>query len=452
MKSSHELWIHCFIVFVILSYAHRVAKARNAAILRRDLFADGRYDPYNRPHGMGSQMNDTSRKVPIELYLLVLHIYDVEESTGTLVVNGWFLASWPDFRLIWNPEEYGQLNHLHMARESIWVPEVALLNNAEAMSINNCGDTQIHVSSGGIVHWGAPVTLKIMCPIDHTLYPFDELQCTIVMGLWSELVLHYTLNVYHLPKDIELEYLEVTSKENPQWQLVAQNQQVRNKTWSCCSDVPIPYFEVDLNLRRRAPLYRFLLPTPIALSILLVLSVFWLPPGSPERFTCAGMAMAIQIASLLYLGLTVPAGARGTPAIVVVCGSALATSASLVVVSVILAGLGLDRKRIPRGLEFFTNCGTWSRIVWFGVPKFQIPSVEQLLSKARFSRMDQEYTEPLDNDKVEMGSDINVEDAPKNSVSKEVPTEGLTLGAAIDRLCFILYCFIYAVIAISAWI
>lgn len=40
-----------------------------------------------------------------------------------------FLQRWFDYKLRWDPEEYGGVEQLYVPSEHIWVPDIVLYNN-----------------------------------------------------------------------------------------------------------------------------------------------------------------------------------------------------------------------------------------------------------------------------------------------------------------------------------
>lgn len=446
-----KLLAHYFIGLMMSSFARQESSSYTdyAASLRQQLFVDGRYDPRSGPHGSLHDINDTSQ-VPIQLRLLVLHILNLDEFTGTLTVNGWFLVSWTDFRLQWNPEENGNVRVIKVFEKTVWRPDITLLNNAEAMLTDTYGDVHVIIYSTGDIFWSVPVTFHVACPIDHTSYPFDEFQCRITMALWAEETQHFALDVHYLDKQDEAELLSRFATENPQWEILSMDQQIENTTFSCCPTNPIPHFVTDLKLRRRAPLTKFLLIAPIVMSILLSLSIFWLPPDSTLKFTCAGFAMAIQITLLLYLGMKISPGGKGAPAIVVVCGNAFVMSALSVIISVIIMRISCKTNPIPSGIKSLLTPRTWLNILCCFVPGFQVKTEMPFSSKVKFARKNQKDFEPLDSERVEMDNNINDSRTTTTVASSSFQSDWFIVGAVIDRLCFIVYCFIFIVIGISS--
>lgn len=46
-----------------------------------------------------------------------------------MTTNLWVKQKWYDYKLRWNPEEYGGVEMLYVPSEQIWLPDVVLFNN-----------------------------------------------------------------------------------------------------------------------------------------------------------------------------------------------------------------------------------------------------------------------------------------------------------------------------------
>ena len=45
-----------------------------------------------------------------------------------MTTNLWIEQYWYDYKLRWNPEEYGGVNSLHVPSTHIWLPDIVLYN------------------------------------------------------------------------------------------------------------------------------------------------------------------------------------------------------------------------------------------------------------------------------------------------------------------------------------
>lgn len=46
-----------------------------------------------------------------------------------MTTNLWVKQKWYDYKLRWDPEEYGGVEMLYVPSEQIWLPDVVLFNN-----------------------------------------------------------------------------------------------------------------------------------------------------------------------------------------------------------------------------------------------------------------------------------------------------------------------------------
>lgn len=49
-----------------------------------------------------------------------------------LTTRGFLAILWTDSRLAWNPEDYDGITKLQVPADQIWIPDITLLNAAEA--------------------------------------------------------------------------------------------------------------------------------------------------------------------------------------------------------------------------------------------------------------------------------------------------------------------------------
>ena len=45
-----------------------------------------------------------------------------------MTTNMWIEQLWNDYKLMWNPEDYGGVDMLHVPSRHIWLPDIVLYN------------------------------------------------------------------------------------------------------------------------------------------------------------------------------------------------------------------------------------------------------------------------------------------------------------------------------------
>lgn len=63
-----------------------------------------------------------------------------------MTTNVWVEQEWVDYKLKWEPEEYGGVTKLHVPSEQIWLPDLVLYNNAD-------GAYEIQILTKAILHY-----------------------------------------------------------------------------------------------------------------------------------------------------------------------------------------------------------------------------------------------------------------------------------------------------------
>ena len=56
-------------------------------------------------------------------------IYTIQDMRRQiLTTNVWVQQEWADYKLSWNPEDYGGVKFLHVPSQDIWLPDIVLYN------------------------------------------------------------------------------------------------------------------------------------------------------------------------------------------------------------------------------------------------------------------------------------------------------------------------------------
>ncbi|CAH0390559.1 unnamed protein product [Bemisia tabaci] len=286
--------------FVVLAMVAVVAGNPEAKRLYNDLLSN--YNRLIRPVG-----NNTDR-LTVKMGLKLSQLIDVNLKSQIMTTNMWVEQEWNDYKLKWNPEEYGGVDTLHVPSEHIWLPDIVLYNNAD-------GNYEVTIMTKAIIHhtgkvvWKPPATYKSFCEIDVEYFPFDQQTCFMKFGSWS--YDGYTVDLRHIsqtPDSTEIEmgidlqdyYLSV------EWDVMRVPATRNEKFYSCCEE---PYQDIMFNitLRRKTLFYTVNLIIPcIGLSFLSVL-VFYLPSDSGEKVSlCISILLSLTVFFLLLAEIIPP--------------------------------------------------------------------------------------------------------------------------------------------------
>nr|CAD2183938.1 unnamed protein product [Meloidogyne enterolobii] len=137
-----------------------------------------RYDPIERP------VQNHTEAVKVSLHLYLQQIVDVDEKNQVLTVVLWEEFRWFDYKMRWDPREYGGIKKIRFPTGTLWRPDVLLFNSADE-NFDARFDVNFVVNNDGSILYSPPALIKSSCKIDITWFPFDEQMCLLKFGPWT---------------------------------------------------------------------------------------------------------------------------------------------------------------------------------------------------------------------------------------------------------------------------
>jgi len=240
---------------------------------------------------------------------------------------------------MWDPEEYGGVKELYVHSEKIWIPDIALYNNADGEFVVTTF-TKAEVKEDGTVRWNPPAIFKSSCEIDVEYFPFDEQKCYLKFGSWS--FDGYLVDVIHLnaePGNQTVSYGMDLSEYylNVEWDILSVPAERHVKFYPCCPE-PYPDIFFYIIIRRKALFHVVNLIIPCVGIFYLSILSFYLPAQSGEK---TALVTAILVSQTLYLTLVIeviPATSKKLPLL----GRYLMFSTILVALAVCLSTIILN--------------------------------------------------------------------------------------------------------------
>ena len=101
-----------------------------------------------------------------------------------MTTNLWVEQFWYDFKMRWDPDEYGGVDMLHVPSDHIWRPDIVLYNNADG-NFEVTLSTKATLFNTGLVEWKPPAIYHSSCEMDVEYFPFDEQTCVMKFGSWT---------------------------------------------------------------------------------------------------------------------------------------------------------------------------------------------------------------------------------------------------------------------------
>ncbi|CAI4224447.1 unnamed protein product [Auanema sp. JU1783] len=227
--------------------------------------------------------SNESLVVSVKMYLQ--QILDVDEKNQVLTLTAWIEYQWTDYKLKWEPSEYGNIKDIRIPGDghTIWRPDVLLYNSADE-NFDSTYPVNYVVSHTGHVLQVPPGILKLSCKIDITYFPFDDQICHLKFGSWTYSGNFIDLRIngpdgYNISEQgMDISYYI----ENGEWNLLAVP--ARNET-NVFDGEPYPSIYFYLIIQRRTLYYGLNLIIPSLLISLMTVLGFTLPPDAGEKIT-----------------------------------------------------------------------------------------------------------------------------------------------------------------------
>ncbi|XP_036399340.1 neuronal acetylcholine receptor subunit alpha-3 [Megalops cyprinoides] len=260
-----------------------------------------KYNQYIRP------VENVSDPVIVQFEVSMSQLVKVDEVNQIMETNLWLRHIWNDYKLKWDPKEYGGVEFIRVPSNRIWKPDIVLYNNA-------VGDFQVDDKTkallryNGDVTWIPPAIFKSSCKIDVTYFPFDYQNCTMKFGSWT----------YDKAKiDLVLIGSTINLKdfwESGEWMIIDAPGYKHDIKYNCCEEI-YPDITYSLYIRRLPLFYTINMIIPCLLISFLTVLVFYLPSDCGEKVTlCISVLLSLTV-FLLVITETIPSTSLVIPLI-----------------------------------------------------------------------------------------------------------------------------------------
>ncbi|XP_014289316.2 acetylcholine receptor subunit alpha-like isoform X2 [Halyomorpha halys] len=252
-------------------------------------------------------VGNNSDRLTVKMGLRLSQLIDVNLKNQIMTTNVWVEQEWNDYKLKWNPEDYGGVDTLHVPSEHIWLPDIVLYNNAD-------GNYEVTIMTKAILHhtgkvvWKPPAIYKSFCEINVEYFPFDEQTCFMKFGSWTYDGFQVDLRHLDEVKDRKVVDIGIDLSEfytSVEWDILEVPAIRNEKYYTCCNE---PYLDITFNItmRRKTLFYTVNLIIPcMGISFLTVL-VFYLPSDSGEKVSLSISILLSLTVFFLLLAEIIP--------------------------------------------------------------------------------------------------------------------------------------------------
>nr|AGK89908.1 nicotinic acetylcholine receptor subunit alpha 3 [Pandalus japonicus] len=250
---------------------------------------------------------NVSDPLVVKIKLKLSQLIDVNLKNQIMTTNLWVEQFWYDYKLKWEPEEYGGVQMLHVPSDHIWRPDIVLYNNADG-NFEVTLATKATLHSDGLVEWKPPAIYKSSCEIDVEFFPSDEQTCVMKFGSWT--YDGFQVDLRHIEEETNTPIVDIGVDltefyMSVEWDILAVPAIRNEKYYTCCDE---PYLDITFNItmRRKTLFYTVNLIIPcMGISFLTVL-VFYLPSDSGEKVSLSISILLSLTVFFLLLAEIIP--------------------------------------------------------------------------------------------------------------------------------------------------
>uniref|UniRef100_A0A8C5KR67 Acetylcholine receptor subunit gamma n=1 Tax=Jaculus jaculus TaxID=51337 RepID=A0A8C5KR67_JACJA len=269
------------------------------------------YDPHLRPAEHESDV------VNVSLKLTLTNLISLNEREEALTTNVWIEMQWCDYRLRWDPQDYGGLWVLRVPSTMVWRPDIVLENNVDgvfevALYCNTL------VSPDGCIYWLPPAIFRSSCSISVTYFPFDWQNCSLVFQ--SQTYGTSEINLQLSQEDGQaIEWIFIDPEaftENGEWA-------IRHRPAKMLLDTTVPAEEAGhqkvafyLLIQRKPLFYVINIIAPCVLISSVAILIYFLPAkAGGQKCTVAINVLLAQTVFLFLVAKKVPETSQAVPLI-----------------------------------------------------------------------------------------------------------------------------------------
>jgi len=255
--------------------------------LRNDLFTN--YSNEVRP------VENIKNSLELQVGLAIQNLEEFNQIKETIALNIWVRMNWRDYNLEWDATDYDNITFIAVDKNTIWTPDLELLNAANLPEIYTLQGGSMLYNTGEIM-WSNPGVYKFSCSLDLKLFPFDTQKCSMSFGSWtySDKYINLIPNTDH-KKRVDL----LDSFSHSEWEVISADVNLLNSSKDCCPNENFPYLKYDINLRRYSHYYKL----NMGMTISLVIVSFIIILMEPDNVSRTGTAVFIPL-TILALELT----------------------------------------------------------------------------------------------------------------------------------------------------
>lgn len=162
------------------------------------------------------------------------------------------LQVWRDYRLTWDPREFGNISQVFLPPHHLWLPDLGVINGrlSSDFDFSSTVQSRINIDQSGRITWLYGAILDVTCPLDVSYFPFDTQICYMILTPWQSNVHHMVMQPRQMGAAVENDFLPNSNVS--EWEI--KDVRFHWKTYVSQLNISYQYISISITLQRQ-PLY-----------------------------------------------------------------------------------------------------------------------------------------------------------------------------------------------------
>lgn len=212
--------------------------------------------------------------VSVNVQVILLDILDLNEVSGTITMTLGIKETWTDYRLTWDPNDFGGITDFLMNSSYVWKPPVYMVTSAEDMEDFGADANGVRLENHGEACIIPGKKIRTACIMDMTRFPSDSHLCKMSFSSWMQLASEVTL--VFTEAEIYMDYYKPNGEWNIDWSLMTNNTNY---------GPTLSVLDCTIRVTRRSAYYFVTIVIPVFILCLLNPLVFLVPASAGERLS-----------------------------------------------------------------------------------------------------------------------------------------------------------------------
>lgn len=287
--------------------------------------------------------------ITFNVSMMLIKICELNAWENSMTVEGWLELMWDDYRLQWDPSQYGGIQDLRMTDREVWQPDLTVYNSVSTENMKLLAETLVVAFSNGTVLRVPPLSLRFQCNVNLSNYPFDEQNCTLIMGSWTYNANQININI----QGISLTYLSPSQE----WEVLDTTYWKRTQYYPGAGDDPYSDISFSFRLRRKSNDFYITILGPTFVAIIFALIILVEPLWYEKKLLLGLVSFILLYSTVRHLSQKLACDRRETPKLLWYCAINMYLVAAVICFTAISSAFSFRNRKfsLPSWLKKFKN-------------------------------------------------------------------------------------------------